>query len=107
MPIKDQERLRRYRREYYYCNIESEFTRIKARVEELKAKLKEYKQGKSCEFCGENHPACLEFHHKDPSTKTLEVSKASRYGWAWKQVLEEIAKCIILCANCHRKWHAN
>ena len=60
-----------------------------------------------CERCGENHPATLDFHHVIPGTKLAEVSvmvsKVPRYSKA--RILEEMAKCRILCANCHRKEH--
>lgn len=63
-----------------------------------------------CEMCGYNeHPAALQFDHIDPSTKYITKSgikvhpadmiKGNRYGI--KTVLAEIAKCRVLCANCH------
>jgi hypothetical protein len=64
----------------------------------LKASLK-------CERCGENHPACLEFHHRDQAKKDCEVSKMVRTS-SIERILEEIAKCDVLCSNCHRKLHA-
>ncbi len=67
---------------------------------QLKLKAIEYKGGK-CQICG--YDRCiqaLEFHHIDPSTKTASVSTASR-GWDW--VKQEIDKCILVCANCHRE----
>lgn len=65
---------------------------------ELKSKLK-------CERCPENHPACLEFHHLDPSEKNNHVSSMVHETYSEKRILEEIDKCIVLCANCHRKEH--
>jgi hypothetical protein len=63
-----------------------------------------YKEKLGCEICGENHPACLEFHHLDPSLKKFAVS-ARRNRPSLKKLQEEIAKCQALCANCHRKEH--
>jgi hypothetical protein len=63
----------------------------------------EFKSSLSCEKCGESHPACLDFHHRDPSTKELTVARALLISK--KRVLEEIEKCDVLCANCHRKVH--
>jgi predicted HNH restriction endonuclease len=59
---------------------------------------------KSCERCGEDDPITLDWHHTDPRTKEHSVSKM------WKDrgrqsILDEIAKCQCLCANCHRKVH--
>lgn len=56
-----------------------------------------------CSRCPENHPGCLDFHHLDPSTKKKEISRMARDGSSEKHLLEEIAKCEILCSNCHRK----
>ena len=63
-----------------------------------------------CEMCGYNAHACaLQFDHIDPSTKyttrngnkvhPADLIKGNRYGIA--TVLAEIAKCRVLCANCH------
>lgn len=56
--------------------------------------------------CGENHPACMDFHHRDPSTKTASVSNLVRCGSSKARIKAEIAKCDVMCANCHRKFHA-
>lgn len=59
-----------------------------------------------CSKCGENHPACLEFHHKDPSQKLFTISSMVR-KLPKEVILKEIEKCEVLCANCHRKTHHN
>jgi hypothetical protein len=66
----------------------------------------ELKTELACNRCGENHPACLQFHHRDPSTKELGIADAIRRAWSRARVLREIAKCEGLCANCHAKHHA-
>lgn len=68
----------------------------------------ELKVAHCCERCGEDHPACLEFHHRDRESKVGDVSAMVRDGYSYKQILAEIEKCIPLCANCHKKehWHA-
>jgi len=62
-----------------------------------------------CEKCEETHPWCLEFHHKDKKEKEFSMYKITgnqAFSEKWKiVVLEEIKKCSILCANCHRKEH--
>jgi len=65
---------------------------------ELKTTLK-------CEWCSENHPACLTFHHTDPAEKETEVAQAVAWGWSKERILKEIDKCIVLCFNCHSKHH--
>lgn len=69
-----------------------------------KALLVKYKQEKACEKCGEKHPACLQFHHRVPAEKKNEVS-AMMTSYIWERVLEEIKKCMLICANCHAKIH--
>lgn len=65
----------------------------------LKANLK-------CVRCGENHPGCLDFHHRDPETKLFAISKGvGRANKSWESIQAEINKCDVLCANCHRKEH--
>jgi hypothetical protein len=63
------------------------------------------KMGQRCRKCGEDHPACLDFHHRDPSTKLFNISRAVLSQMSKVKILAEIAKCDVLCANCHRKAH--
>ncbi len=55
-----------------------------------------------CSRCGMDEKVCLDFHHRDPKTKKYTIG--SRLSV--KTLLIELAKCDILCANCHRKEHA-
>jgi hypothetical protein len=64
----------------------------------------EHKRG-GCIVCGEADPRCLDFHHRDPATKLKCVAKMMSTTRNWAAVLEEIKKCDVLCANCHRKHH--
>lgn len=57
-----------------------------------------------CLFCREQEPICLDFHHINPANKEFAVGGARMM--ATKRVIAEIAKCVVLCANCHRKLHA-
>jgi hypothetical protein len=67
--------------------------------------FKAYKSNLKCEVCGEDETCCLDFHHIDPSQKDILVSRAIVY--TVKRLQKEIAKCKVLCSNCHRKVHAN
>ncbi len=64
----------------------------------------EFKQTLKCNTCGEAHIACLDFHHNDPLQKEGNISYLKR-SYGKKRIMEEISKCTILCANCHRKHH--
>ena len=69
----------------------------------------DYKKTLKCEKCGfDKHPAALDFHHLDPSKKDFKVSKHKITCSEEKKkiILNEISKCIVLCANCHRIEHA-
>lgn len=63
-----------------------------------------FKQSLGCVMCPETHEACLEFHHVDPTQKDVTVSIAIAH-WSLERIQEEIKKCVVLCSNCHRKWH--
>lgn len=56
-----------------------------------------------CKDCG-THEGCLHFHHRDPTTKLYNVSQM--WGYAIRVFWEEVAKCNVLCASCHRKEQA-
>ena len=66
--------------------------------------IDEYKSSRGCVVCGENFPAALDFHHT--GEKTANVSQVSMRSWSIDRVVAEIDKCVLLCANCHRKVHA-
>jgi hypothetical protein len=53
-----------------------------------------------CVDCGETDPVVLEFDHL--RDKEFNVSQRLEYR-NWQKVLEEIEKCDVVCANCHRR----
>lgn len=59
----------------------------------------------SCLKCGESDGNCLDFHHRDPAQKSLTLSIAIAHA-SLERIQEELTKCDVLCANCHRKLHA-
>jgi len=65
------------------------------------------KRGGACEHCGikSQYQAIYDFHHLDPTTKEFALSSKG-ITKSWKKVEEELKKCILLCANCHRIVHA-
>jgi hypothetical protein len=75
------------------------------RRKEAVAKVAKIKSDKGCAKCGERHPACLEFHHLDPSVKGFNLAEAPTRVTDPTRILAEMAKCIVLCSNCHRKLH--
>ena len=102
--------MKRYRREYYYRNREREIARVrknnKKYLSELRQWFAEYKKTLKCSKCDESDPVCLDFHHRDSTTKDCEVSKMVASQRSKDSILAEVQKCDVLCSNCHRKYHA-
>ena len=60
--------------------------------------------GKCLDCSGEYHYSVFDFHHLDPSTKDVDWSKLRLRSDS--AIKAELAKCVMLCANCHRMRHA-
>ena len=83
------------------CRTKYSIERSKA----IKTKAVEYLGGK-CAHCGLIDDVCVyDFHHLDPSKK--ELSFGNRGGLSFDKLKPELDKCILLCANCHRKVHSS
>jgi len=88
----------------YLKNRKREISRQQARRELHIGFINEWKESFGCQECNkERHPGCLDLHHIDPSQKDRKISQiASR---SLENIKKELAKCVVLCANCHRKLH--
>jgi hypothetical protein len=75
----------------------------KTRRQKNAAYLREYKKTQSCSKCGISDYRVLDFHHLDPAEKEIEVSCMGSFSI--ENLMKEIKKCIVLCANCHRIEH--
>lgn len=109
MPYKDPEKAkehsRRYIRKHYRNNKEYYKSKASKRREKIRDWISKYKEDRGCQECGENHPACLDLHHRDPTKKDVNPAQIGNKGWGMKRVEAEVAKCDVLCSNCHRKLH--
>lgn len=95
-----------YRRAHYLQNRKHLIGLIRKRRKALQQWLRDWKAEHKCERCPEDHPACLDFHHKDPKSKEGNMAEiAHSRGWGIERMKKEISKCLLLCANCHRKLH--
>ena len=65
--------------------------------------LRQYKAEHPCTLCLEDDAMKLAFHHRDPATKLFTIGSTIH---SMKATLEEIAKCDVLCKDCHKKEHA-
>lgn len=64
--------------------------------------VREYLRTHPCVDCGEDDPVCLDFDHIGDN-KVLDVALLVQRAYSLKRIQEEIAKCNVRCANCHRK----
>lgn len=64
--------------------------------------LEKFKHEHSCEACGTADSNVLEFHHLDRSTKVSKITTLRTRATIAK-IQTEIAKCAVLCRNCHMK----
>jgi hypothetical protein len=95
-----------YKQEHYAANkgryVAQARERKRAVAEERMLFLLDYFAAHPCADCGEDDPAVLEFDHLDDQEKAFEIAAALPYR-AWASILAEIAKCDVVCANCHRR----
>jgi hypothetical protein len=65
-------------------------------------KVFEYLSKHPCVNCGESDPIVLEFDHRDKNDKIENIANLVLNS-SWTRIEKEIAKCDVLCANCHRR----
>ena len=72
---------------------------VKRKLEAVQSK------GGKCQCCGyDKYHGALEFHHLDPKEKDFDWRKTRQMSKTKLQ--DELDKCVLLCANCHREVHA-
>lgn len=73
--------------------------------------IREFKQGKRCTDCKEDYPYwMLEFDHLPEFEKLFTIGGRNARDYSLEQIVAEIAKCEIVCANCHKNrtyWRQN
>jgi hypothetical protein len=93
-----------YKQEHYAVNreryIEAAVRRRAALAAERAAYLVEYFATRPCVDCGETDPVVLEFDHL--GDKSFNIAKGLR-DRSWDALIDEIAKCDVVCANCDRR----
>jgi len=94
------------KRQYYYDNRDAALIRSKAHNKRYRVAWWKYKDTLKCVKCGFNHPAALDFHHKNPATKKFDISYAVARRVKLTTIQKEIKdNCDVLCSNCHRIHH--
>ena len=94
----------RLQQEHYSLNreryIESAVRRRTELASQRAAFLIEYFASHPCVDCGGSDPVVLEFDHL--GEKSFNIAKGLR-DRSWEALVAEIAKCDVVCANCHRR----
>ena len=76
--------------------------RAVAKRKELRQRVVEFLGGR-CRVCGYNDCVeAMDAHHTDPTCKDFNISSIQK----WSRLEQELKKCALLCARCHRELHA-
>lgn len=93
---------RPYNVEYYRRNRDLELQRVRVRQAGMVELLRDLRRV-PCADCGLRfQPHQMDFDHRDPSTKSFNVMTGRAMLMSTSKVLAEVAKCDIVCVNCHR-----
>ena len=92
-----------------YDATRNKSSRVKTKVKQTKALktqrirqyLIDYLSSHPCIDCGETDIVVLEFDHIE--SKEIGICKAVNRGWSLKKLQNEISKCVVRCANDHRR----
>ena len=91
-----------YYKKYYQNNKKRCISKVSKRKKKLRDWLTEFKSKKSCIDCKQvfECPEVLEFDHTGTDKRANVSSLTTKVS---QEILEkEIAKCELVCANCHR-----
>lgn len=94
--------VREYKKKHYSENKEYYLEKARTYRQRCREDLNDYKNTLKCSICGEDRWWVLDFHHLDPTEKEDNVSHLIGSP---KKLQEELEKCIVVCANCHRDLH--
>lgn len=102
MPYKDKRKQKTAQAEWYQKNKEDIRAKRKASKQEARQWVYEYKLNHSvCAECNNSFPPhILDFDHL--RDKSFGISRALHLGTNLEKIKEEVKKCEIVCANCHR-----
>lgn len=104
---RDRERMRKLREdpEYVACKRKEMKEWRERRIVECQAIINEWKS-QGCCVCGESSRCCIDAHHKNQNEKEYAIGHFANGSKSPPVIKKELAKCIAICANCHRKYHA-
>lgn len=95
---------RQQRNDYYKIAAGRESNRLSGRKirERNRSIVYNYLLKNPC-VCGESDPAALDFDHDDPSIKSFGIGSPKALACSLDRLYDEMNKCTVRCANCHRK----
>lgn len=101
MPYKDPTKQKAAQRKHYDDNKTVFLERAKNQRIVLRDEINQLKEKLGCKDCGTPHPYyVLQFDHVEGSSKVAGINELIR-STTREAVLAEIAKCEVVCANCH------
>ena len=111
MPYKDPAKRKAHRAKWHAEHYNGQHRldhrqAVKARRREMREFVAQLKvEAGGCSRCPEKDPVCLDFHHTH-GTKEKSLCTMAMNGLSKDSIRREADKCVVLCANCHRKEHA-
>lgn len=97
------EKMREYAKKHWHKYRIQKLNRDRIRMDARQEFLDTLKT--PCAKCGESRVWVLQFHHKDPEDKLFTVGDTGMCHKSKDAVIQEVKKCVCLCANCHKEFH--
>lgn len=97
------EKMREYAKAHWNKNREEMLNGDRTRMSKRQAFLDTLKT--PCAKCGESRVWVLQFHHVNPSQKKFTIGDGAACHKSEEVVIQEVQKCVCLCANCHIDFH--
>jgi predicted HNH restriction endonuclease len=99
-----------YKREWNHRNRSARLAYKQKRSRKIKGEFIT-SQGSKCSICetpytGKN-ASMFQFHHNDPNIKIFNITLNSISNESLKELREELAKCSLICSNCHFQLHSS
>lgn len=95
-----------YHKQHYKDNMKAYKTRAYKRNKQVTLEIREYirrEKDKPCQDCGFSYPYyVMDFDHRPGEKKLCDIARMAGSKVKLEKVKKEIAKCDIVCSNCHR-----
>jgi len=100
MPSRNPELNRAAVKRHYEKNKKAYFERNVARKKRIALYVKN-KKDVPCADCGVKYPTYVMHFDHTSDDKEINIAHAANAGWGIPRIDKEIAKCDVVCANCH------